>query len=59
VSQHGFKHPLPDTLNGLQTFLGGLFLGYIYIRSRSVVPGSIFHVSTNAYIPRFIEILSG
>jgi len=59
VSQHGFKYPLSDALNGLQTFIGGLFLGYVYIRSRSIVPGSIFHVSMNAYMPRLMEILSG
>ena len=59
VSQHGLEYPLDDALLGLQTFLGGLLLGYIYLRAKSIVPGAIFHVAMNAYIGRFLEMLSG
>jgi membrane protease YdiL (CAAX protease family) len=59
VSQHGLDYPLHDALLGLQTFLGGLLLGYIYLKARSVIPGTIMHVAMNAYIGRFTEMLSG
>jgi membrane protease YdiL (CAAX protease family) len=50
-------YPRHDALLGLQTFLGGLLFGLIYLRARSIVPGAILHVATNAYIGRFIEML--
>ena len=58
VSQHGLDHPL-HALLGLQTFLGGLLLGYINLEAKSVIPGTIMHVAMNAYIGRFTEMLSG
>lgn len=41
-----------DLLVGLQTFMGGLLLGYIYLRAGDIVPGSIFHISLNVYLSR-------
>jgi len=59
VSQHGFDYLLGDAMTGAQTFLGGLLLGYIYLRAGDIVPGSIFHISTNAYIGRLVEAFTG
>lgn len=58
ASQHGLEYPLHDVLLGLQTFLGGLLLGSIYLRAKSIVPGAILHVSANLYLEKFIETLS-
>lgn len=58
LSQHGMKYPVYDALNGFQTFMGGLLLGYMYLKSGDIVPGTIFHVSTNAYISRFLKIFN-
>jgi membrane protease YdiL (CAAX protease family) len=58
LSQHGLKYPVYDALNGFQTFMGGLLLGYIYLKSGDIVIGTIFHVSTNAYISRLLKILN-
>ncbi len=58
LSQHGLKYPVYDALTGFQTFMGGLLLGYIYLKSGDIVPSTIFHVSTNAYISRFLKILN-
>jgi len=59
VSQYGLDYLLHDALLGLQTFLGGLLLGYIYLKAKSIVPGAILHIAMNAYIGRFTEMLSG
>ena len=58
MSQHGFNYLFRDAMTGVQTFFGGLLLGFIYLRSKNIVPGSIFHVSTNVYIPRLLELMS-
>jgi membrane protease YdiL (CAAX protease family) len=57
VSQHGLAYPRQDALLGLQTFLGGLLFGFIYLRAGSIVPGAILHVATNAYLGRFTDML--
>jgi membrane protease YdiL (CAAX protease family) len=60
VSQHGLAYPGHDLMLGLQTFLGGLLLGWVYLRSgRSIVPVSIIHVSANMYLERIISTVSG
>ncbi len=46
------------SLVGLQTFLGGLLLGFIYLRARNIWPSAIFHVSMNLYLGRIIDLLS-
>jgi hypothetical protein len=59
VSQHGLKYPVSDLLMFARTFIGGLILGYIYLRAKNIVPGSILHVAGNMYISRIVEVLSG
>jgi membrane protease YdiL (CAAX protease family) len=60
VSQHGLAYPGHDLMLGLQTFLGGLVLGWVYLRSgRSIVPVSIIHVSANMYLDKIIGLFSG
>jgi len=58
LSQHGFKYPLNDLSLGFQTLIGGLILGYMYLRAKNIVPPAIFHVSTNMYLERVIALLN-
>jgi membrane protease YdiL (CAAX protease family) len=37
---------------GFQTFMGGLLLGYIYLRAGDIVPGSIIHISLNIFLAK-------
>jgi membrane protease YdiL (CAAX protease family) len=46
----GVLTPSRLALVGLQTFLGGLLLGYIYLKSRSIVPAAVFHTFMNTYV---------
>jgi membrane protease YdiL (CAAX protease family) len=57
LSQHGFRYPLDDLSLGLQTLMGGLILGYMFLRAKNIVPPAIFHVSTNMYLDRVIGLL--
>jgi len=58
VSQHGLSYPMSDLMIFVQTFVGGLLLGYVYLRAKNVVPGSIAHVAGNLYISRIGTLLS-
>ncbi len=58
LSQHGFKYPLNDLSLGFQTLMGGLVLGYMFLRAKNIVPPAIFHVSTNLYLERMIALLN-
>jgi membrane protease YdiL (CAAX protease family) len=57
LAQHGLRYPDRLAILFVQTFAGGLLLGYIYLRARSIVPGAILHTSMNAYLPRLITLL--
>jgi membrane protease YdiL (CAAX protease family) len=57
LAQHGLRYPDRLALVFLQTFAGGLLLGYMALRAGSIVPGAIFHTSMNAYLPRLIAML--
>ena len=54
LSQHGLRYPGRLVTVFFQTYAGGLLLGYLYLRARSIVPGAILHTSMNAYLPRLI-----
>lgn len=56
VCQHGVDYPLQDLMLGFQTFLGGMLLGYIYLRTNSILPGAIIHTSANMYLEKLIEM---
>jgi membrane protease YdiL (CAAX protease family) len=43
----------------LETLIGGLIFGLIYMRSGSVIPVSILHMSTNMYLGRIINLFGG
>ena len=58
LAQKGFAVLGPASLIGLQSFLGGLLLGSIYLRARNIWPSTIFHVSLNMYLNRIIELFS-
>jgi membrane protease YdiL (CAAX protease family) len=57
LSQHGLAYPVHDALLGLYTSLGGLLFGFIYLRAKSIVPGTILHVAMNAYLGRVLAML--
>lgn len=57
VSQSGLRYPLRIAGVCLQTLVGGLLLGYIYLRSKNIYPGSVVHVAGNMYVERIIELL--
>jgi membrane protease YdiL (CAAX protease family) len=59
LSQHGLRYPDRLAIIFLQTCAGGLLLGYIYLRAKSIVPGAILHTSMNAYLSRLIEMVGG
>jgi len=59
ISQHGLQYPVRVATVFVETFVGGLLLGYIYLRAKNIVPGSILHVSGNLFIDRMIEMVSG
>jgi membrane protease YdiL (CAAX protease family) len=58
VSQRGFRYPLHLVEVFVDTALAGLLFGFIYLRAKSIVPGSILHTSINLYMPRVIDLLS-
>lgn len=41
-----------DLMIGFQTFMGGLLLGYIYLKAGDIIPGSIIHISLNVFLAR-------
>jgi membrane protease YdiL (CAAX protease family) len=59
LAQQGLRYPDRLAIVFAQTFAGGLLLGYVYLRARTIVPGAILHTGMNAYIPRFIELIGG
>ncbi|MBN1452914.1 MAG: CPBP family intramembrane metalloprotease [Anaerolineales bacterium] len=50
VVDQGIGYLLPATYVGLQTFLGGLFFGYLYLRTKNIWPSALLHISTNMYL---------
>ena len=51
-TRHDFSLVWGDLLVGFQTFMGGLLLGYIYLRAGDIFPSSILHISLNVYLSR-------
>jgi membrane protease YdiL (CAAX protease family) len=59
VAQQGFAYPQRLVQVSLETLIGGLIFGLIYMRSGSVIPVSILHMSTNMYLGRIINLFGG
>jgi membrane protease YdiL (CAAX protease family) len=57
-SKPGIAPRIDDLALVAQTTIGGLILGYIFLRARSIVPGSIFHVFGNVYLFRLLDLFS-
>lgn len=57
LSQHGLAYPAPDAPLGLYTSFGGLRFGFIYLRAKNIVPGTIPHMAMNAYLGRVLAML--
>jgi membrane protease YdiL (CAAX protease family) len=51
ISNEGLNHIGFLVSVTTQTFLGGVLLGYIYLREGNIIPSSIIHVSMNLYLP--------
>jgi membrane protease YdiL (CAAX protease family) len=51
-SRYGFTYLQSDLIIGFQTFMGGLLLGYIYLKAGDIIPSSILHISLNMYLSR-------
>ena len=51
-SRYGFAYLQINLIIGFQTFMGGLLLGYIYLRAGDIIPSSILHISLNMYLSR-------
>jgi membrane protease YdiL (CAAX protease family) len=51
-SRYGFTYLQSDLIIGFQTFMGGLLLGYIFLRAGDIIPSSILHISLNMYLSR-------
>ncbi|HEY46857.1 MAG TPA: CPBP family intramembrane metalloprotease [Anaerolineae bacterium] len=59
-----YSHPgvipeMSDLMLLIQTTAGGFVLGYIYLRAKSIIPGSIFHVFGNIYLFQLIDLVTG
>jgi membrane protease YdiL (CAAX protease family) len=57
LAQHGLRYLDRTAIVFVQTFAGGLLLGYMYLRAGNIIPGAILHTSVNAYLPRLIAML--
>lgn len=54
VTNEGLRHLDFLAITTLQTFIGGLLLGYLCQRSRNIVPSSVIHISMNLYLSRLV-----
>lgn len=52
VTRFGLGDPYLIAGSSFQTLLGGLLLGYVFLRSGDILPGSVLHISMNLYLPR-------
>lgn len=57
LSRYGAPVFPNDLFVFLQTSAGGVILGYIFYRSKSVIPGSLFHIFGNVYLFQIVELL--
>lgn len=58
VADQGIGYILPATYVGLQTFLGGLFFGYLYLRAKNIWPSVLLHISTNMYLMDLVGLFT-
>jgi len=56
-SHPGTTPALRDLGLFLQTTAGGLILGFIYLRARSIVPGAVVHIFGNLYLFQIVELV--
>ncbi len=58
VARFGFGSAYELGIVFVKPLLGGLLLGAIYLKSRNIIPGAIFHMGMNAYLTRFLALFS-
>ena len=49
IAQFGLNYALSSTLIGVSAFIGGLIYGYQYLRTKSIIPSTIAHISLNMF----------
>ena len=54
ITNEGLKYPWFIASTGVQTFIGGALLGYIFLREGNIVPCAIIHISMNLYLFRIL-----
>ena len=52
LTRYGLSEAALTLVSVSQTFLGGLLMGYVYLRSGNVVPGAVLHISMNLWLSR-------
>jgi membrane protease YdiL (CAAX protease family) len=55
VSNEGFGNPSFIAVTMIQTFLGGILMGYIFLKECNIIPSAIIHVSMNIYLTRILH----
>jgi membrane protease YdiL (CAAX protease family) len=57
LAQMGFSVWVSALIFGLQTFIGGIIFGIIFIKAENIWPGAIIHISVNMYLNRILALL--
>ena len=52
LTRYGLSEATLTLTSVAQTFLGGVLMGYIYLKSGNIVPGTVLHISMNMYLSR-------
>ena len=52
LTRYGLSEAAFTLTSMAQTFLGGILMGYMFLRSGNIVPGAVLHISMNLYLSR-------
>jgi membrane protease YdiL (CAAX protease family) len=52
LTRYGLSEAALTLTSVAQTFLGGILMGYVYLRSGNIVPGTVLHISMNVWLSR-------
>ena len=58
LAQQGWDAWNAALMFGLQTFIGGVIFGLIFIAAGNIWPGVIIHISTNMYLNRILQLIN-
>jgi len=57
ISLHGFDYTFPAILIGVDTFIAALVFGYIYLKTKSLLPCALTHIFSNTFGVQIIQML--